>query len=82
MGNQLPPGDHVVRYIRPGLVREDKSPDGLAFCLRAERPDESGLSVNWLEAAGSATKQQLREGKSGACLGRRCGRTGGSPSST
>lgn len=36
----------VVRYVRPGLVRDDGSVDGGAFRLRS---NEDGLSVNWLE---------------------------------
>ena len=39
----LPESDHVVRYVRPSLVRSDGSVRGAAFGLRN---DEVGLSVN------------------------------------
>ena len=42
----LPDADHVVRYVRPSLVRSDGSVRGAAFGLRN---DEVGLSVNWVE---------------------------------
>ena len=42
-GTELRDEDHVVRYVKPTLVRKDGSVDGSAFCLRA---GESGLSVN------------------------------------
>lgn len=45
-GSQLSDENCVVRYVRPGLVRDDGSVDGGAFRLRA---NEDGLSVNWLE---------------------------------
>ena len=41
----LPETDHVVRYVRPSLVRQDGSVRGAAFGLRN---DEVGLSVNWV----------------------------------
>ena len=47
-GDSLPDGHHIVRYVKPTLV-EDEIVDGSAFLLR---PDENGLSVNWLEAFG------------------------------
>ena len=40
---------HVVRYVKPSLIDDDDSIDGSAFVLREE---ESGISVNWLEAFG------------------------------
>lgn len=46
IGDELPDGDHVVRYVRPIKVREDGSVDGSEFCLRRS---DAGLSVNWLE---------------------------------
>ena len=39
----LPDADHVVRYVRPSLIRSDGSVRGAAFGLRN---DEVGLSVN------------------------------------
>ena len=45
----LPDGDNAVRYVRPTYVLEDGAADGKAFQLRPNRPDETGLSVNWLD---------------------------------
>ena len=47
-GKNLPDDDHIVRYVKPTLI-EDGIVDGGAFVLR---PDEFGLSVNWLEVFG------------------------------
>lgn len=44
--SELAEDDNVVRYVKPTSVHEDGSVDGSAFCLR---PDETGLSVSWLE---------------------------------
>ena len=44
--NDLPNGDHVVRYAGYTHVRKDGKVGGGAFVLR---PNERGLSVNWLE---------------------------------
>lgn len=60
-GDDLPAGDHVVRYVKPSLIREDGTPDGSDFCLRPDRPDETGLSVNWLEAFEPPKTHQLSE---------------------
>ena len=56
----LPESDHIVRYIKPTMVRENGNPDGSSFVLRANRRDESGLSVNWLEVLGSGRSNQLK----------------------
>ncbi len=57
-GDNLPADHHIVRYVKPSLV-EDETVDGSAFLLR---PDEDGLSVNWLEAFGYDDKnRQLSE---------------------
>lgn len=48
-GDDLPDEDHIVRYVKPTSVRSDGKVDGSEFCLRAHRPDDTGLSVNWLE---------------------------------
>lgn len=45
-GTELRDEHHVIRYVKPTLVREDGSVDGSAFRLRS---GEVGLSVNWLE---------------------------------
>ena len=61
-GNDLPDDSHVVRYVKPTLIREDGKVDGNAFCLSARRPDDTGLSVNWLECFRDSTKdEQLAE---------------------
>lgn len=60
-GDDLPADDHIVRYIKPSMILEDGTPDGVAFCLRVSRQDEMGLSVNWLEAFALPKTQQLSE---------------------
>lgn len=45
-GDDLPDGDHVVRYAKPSFVHPDGSIGVGAFRLRQ---DEGGLSVRWLE---------------------------------
>lgn len=55
----LPPDDHIVRYVKPSMIRRDGTPDGADFRLRPNRPDETGLSVNWLEVLGSGKGHQL-----------------------
>ena len=59
--DDLPASDHIVRYIKPSIIQEDGTADGSDFRLRAARPDEKGLSVNWLEAFGSEKAYQLSE---------------------
>lgn len=60
IGDELPDDAHVVRYVKSSWISdEDDSIDGEAFRLK---PNESGLSVNWLEWFGNCTKaQQLNE---------------------
>ncbi len=60
-GDDLPPGDHIVRYVRPGMIQESGDVDGSDFRLRPARPDEKGLSVNWLEVLGAGKDHQLSE---------------------
>ena len=61
-GNDLPDEDHVVRYVKPTSVRPDGVVDGSEFCLREHRPDDTGLSVNWLECFRGLTREkQLAE---------------------
>ena len=58
-GEDLTDDSHMVRYARPTLIREDGSVGGEAFQLR---PEESSLSVNWLECFKEFSKsQQLDE---------------------
>ena len=60
--NDLPDEANVVRYIKPTMVFEDGSVDGSEFCLRAHRPDDTGVSVNWLECFGALSEaEQLDE---------------------
>lgn len=61
-GMDLPDDNHVVRYAKPTSVRTDGKVDGSAFCLRKHRPDETGISVYWLECFRNSTKnEQLAE---------------------
>ena len=39
-GKDLPVDDHVVRYVKPSLIRDDETVSGAAFCLRASEPNE------------------------------------------
>ena len=57
--DDLPEGDHVVRYVKPSMIQEDGTADGSDFRLRPARPDETSLSVNWLEILGSEKIGQL-----------------------
>jgi len=57
----LSPDDHIVRYVGGSLIRDDGSVLGEAFRLRPNRPEESGLSVNWLEIFGLDRQNQLAE---------------------
>ena len=60
-GDDLPPDDQIVRYVKPSMIQEDGTPDGTDFRLRHDRPDEVGLSVNWLEVFGQDKTHQLTE---------------------
>ena len=51
----LPAGDQIVRYVKPSAIQEDGTPDGSDFRLRSTKPDETGLSVNWLGAFDSSS---------------------------
>ena len=55
---ELADSDNVVRYVRPKSVLSNGMPSGDAFRLR---PQEVGLSVNWLEYFTTATKQEQVE---------------------
>ncbi len=44
-GDQLPDDDHIVRYVKPSFLLNEKV-TGAVFELRN---NETGLSVNWLE---------------------------------
>jgi hypothetical protein len=60
-GDPIPDADHVVRYVKPTAI-DDGNIDGSAFCLRSDRLDEIGLSVNWLEwFSGKTLNEQLNE---------------------
>ncbi len=60
-GDDLPAGDQIVRYVKPRMVEEDGTANGADFRLRPTHPDETGLSVNWLEAFGPEKDHQLTE---------------------
>lgn len=57
----LPTGGHIVRYVKPSMIQEDGTADGSDFRLRSARPDEAGLSVNWLQVFGSEKVHQIEE---------------------
>ena len=59
--DDLPAGDQIVRYVKPSMIQEDGTPDGSDFRLRSARPDETALSVNWLDAFESGKAHQLEE---------------------
>lgn len=54
----VPTGDHIVRYVKPSMIQEDGTADGADFRLR---PEEAGMSVNWLEAFAPDKVHQLDE---------------------
>ena len=59
-GDDLPADDQIVRYVKPSMIREDGTVDGAAdFRLRPDRPDDTGLSVNWLDAFEPGKSHQL-----------------------
>lgn len=60
-GDDLPAGDHIVRYVKPSMIGEDGTANGAEFCLRLNHPDETGLSVNWLEAFHAHKAHQIAE---------------------
>lgn len=60
-GDDLPAADHIVRYVKPSMIEEDGAPNGSEFRLRPNRPDETGLSVNWLEAFVGDKSHQISE---------------------
>ena len=60
-GDDLPDDDQIVRYVKPSMIREDGHPDGSEFRLRPDRPDDVGLSVNWLGAFELEKNHQLAE---------------------
>jgi hypothetical protein len=60
-GDDLPTADHIVRYVKKTMIEEDGTVNGADFRLRPNRPDETGVSVNWLEAFDADKRQQLAE---------------------
>jgi len=60
-GDDLPAGDHIVRYVKPSMIEEDGTANGAEFRLRPNRPDETGLSVNWLEVFDADKAQQIAQ---------------------
>ena len=59
--DHLPGGDQIARYVKPSMIQDDGTPDGSDFRLRASRPNETGLSVNWLDAFEPGKVHQLSE---------------------
>ena len=60
-GDSLPRDDQIVRYVKPSMIQEDGAADGSDFRLRPTRPDETGLSVNWLGAFEQGKDAQINE---------------------
>lgn len=60
-GDSLPRDDQIVRYVKPSMIQDDGAADGSGFHLRPNRPDETGLSVNWLEAFDQGKDYQINE---------------------
>jgi hypothetical protein len=56
--DRIPDADHVVRYVKPTAVEADGSINGSEFRLRPSRPDDIGVSVNWLECFADKTKAE------------------------
>lgn len=57
-GKDLLATDHIVRYVKATLLLDDGSVSGGAFELR---PQETGVSVHWLEAFLPGKSNQLAE---------------------
>ena len=60
-GDDLPADGQIVRYVKPSMILDDGVADGSEFRLRPNRPDDTGLSVNWLEILGPEKTYQLAE---------------------
>ena len=56
-GNDLPENDHIVRYVRPSNLEFGKV-NIAEFKLREDRPNEKGVSVNWLEYYENLSKEE------------------------
>lgn len=59
--SDLPIEDQIVRYVGPSLINADGTVDAWAFLLNVNRPDDSGLSVNWLDVFGCDKSHQLAQ---------------------
>ena len=56
----LPSDDHIVRYVKLSMIGDTSGKiRAMEFRLRENRPEEIGLSVNWLDAFPGDKKQQL-----------------------
>ena len=60
-GDLLPAADNVVRYVRPTNIGDDGTINGSEFRRSRRRPDDPGLSVNWLEYFAGGKEEQLSE---------------------
>ena len=60
-GDDLPAANHIVRYVKSSGIQEDGTANGTEFRPRPHRPDETGVSVNWLEAFDPDKAHQLAE---------------------
>lgn len=70
-GDKLPNKDQIVRYVKPSSI-DDEHVDGSEFRLRPDRPDDTSVSVNWLEYYDGLDKEaQLAEIRRVSRLSRR-----------
>lgn len=58
-GEDLPESDHIVRYVKPSMIKQNGYADGSTFMLRTDTQNETGLSVNLLEALRDDRSSQL-----------------------
>ena len=58
MGDEVPDQDQIVHYVKPSKILDDGTVDGSEFCLR---PDDAGLSVNWLNYFSSSPSSEQLE---------------------
>jgi len=60
MNRELRENERIVRCISPRYMGES-GVSARAFCLRQDRPEEKGLSVNWLGVLGVGERRQPAE---------------------
>ena len=73
-GKDLPGNDHIVRYVKPSSLEFGRV-NIAEFQLRESRPEEKGVSVNWLEYYENLQKNNSWR-KYVECLVLSCGKNG------